>query len=112
MSYCNQKTITITNLNQPKKEDNHPFFYADCEVLDTALNDLNLIAFKLWAYFYNNRVGYTFDLSYAAVNKRYSMSNKQYKVAIQELIDKHYLVLTKGNHYNFYALSRIEKENN
>ena len=58
--------------------------------------------FLLWYYFAENQNNYEFALSPKAVEAATGIKIKAYNSAIAALIEKGYLVKTKGNFYIFY----------
>mgnify|MGYP003530351307 FL=1 len=60
--------------------------------------------FKLWCYLNKNQKGYEFALSKVDALKWGIGSKSSYDRAVKELIEKHYLVETTSNHYDFYEL--------
>ncbi|MBR5823810.1 MAG: hypothetical protein IKY67_06675 [Paludibacteraceae bacterium] len=80
--------------------------------MEEAARDLDAGAFKLWCYFAKNQNCYDFDLSSKAVEETFGIKIKQYNNAIKELESKGYLVITKGNNYNFFEKPVNTKGNN
>ena len=93
----NQKVITVKK--QPTDKQNY-YTMINLNALESAGRDLKSGAFKLWVYFAKNQNNYTFALSSKEVQENYVIKIKQYKSAIDELIEKGYLVKEKG--YNNY----------
>ena len=79
--------------------------YTMCNVKSNsrALKELSPNTYKLYMYFDLNQDGYTFALSYQAVHNATGMSDKTYQKAVNELIEKKYLVPSKQKGlYIFY----------
>ncbi|MBR4407265.1 MAG: hypothetical protein IKT27_03030 [Clostridia bacterium] len=108
----NQKVITVNKqpTNKAKKEN----YYAtiNLDALNAAACKLDAGAFKLWVYFAKNQDGFEFALSSKAVETTFGMKIRQYNSAVQELIEKKYLVNTKGNNYVFNEKPVNTKDNN
>lgn len=105
----NQKVVRI------KKEtcdSNNKYAMINIEAVESAAQDLQAGAFKLWIYFAKNRNDFTFALSSDDVKNTFGIKIKQYNNAIDELIEKGYLVITKGNNYEFNETPVITKEDN
>ena len=75
--------------------------------MELAARTLNAGAFKLWCYFAKNQGGYQFALSSADAEATMGIKIKQYNNAVDELIQKRYLVRSAdgGNHYDFYEVA-------
>lgn len=58
--------------------------------------------FMLWYYFAENQNGYEFALSSKAVEAATGIKIKAYNSAITALIERGFLVNTKGNYYVFH----------
>ena len=76
--------------------------------MELAARGLNAGAFKLWCYFAKNQSGYQFALSSADAEATMGIKIKQYNNAVDELIQKRYLVrsVDGGNHYDFYEVAQ------
>ena len=68
--------------------------------------------FMLWYYFAENQNGYEFALSSKAVEAATGIKVKAYNSAIAAMIDKGYLVNTKGNYYVFHECPVILSQDN
>lgn len=81
----NQKIIKIN-----KEECNKDSFYATINLaaMESAAQDLEAGAFKLWIYLAKNQNNYTFALSNKEVKDSFGMGIKQYNTAIEKLIEK------------------------
>lgn len=93
----NQKTLKI---HRVKAEA--PFTQISQEVMFKAMRDLTPANFQLWIYLCGNRDGYSLALSPADFMKQSGKARSSYDRAIKELIEKHYLVETTSNHFDFY----------
>ena len=105
----NQKQIRIS-----KEVCNKDNLYAtiNFQAMESAALNLDAGAFKLWIYFSKNQNGYEFALSSKAVEETFGIKIKQYNNAVAELIEKKYLVNTKGNNYIFNEIPVNTKGNN
>lgn len=97
----NQRVVTVKH--EPCNKDN---LYTMCNIAanKTAMKELSPNAYKLYMYFDLNQDGYTFALSFKDVHNVTGMSDKTYHKAINELIEKKYLVQIKdsSNQFMFY----------
>lgn len=96
MSVPNQKKIN-------KEICNSTNLYAtiNLEALNAAMKDLTKIgAFKLWMYLSKNQDGYEFDLSCADCGT-WGIKKDTYHNAVNELINKGYLIKNSKNRYIF-----------
>lgn len=106
-----QKVITVV---KTKTDEKNKYAKINIEAMEQAAINLEAGAFKLWVYFAKNQPGYSFALSRQAIENNFGMKKKQYTNAINELINKEYLVVSKGNHYNFNEIpenSEVSKDN-
>lgn len=94
----NQKVVKVT-----KEVCNGNNYYAaiNLAAIESAAKDLKSGAFKLWVYFAKNQNNYVFALSSKAVEETFGIKIKQYNNAIQELVEKGYLIQEQGNIYIF-----------
>lgn len=97
----NQKVITVKK--QLTDKQNY-YTMINLNALESAGRDLKSGAFKLWVYFAKNQNNYTFALSSKEVQENFGIKIKQYNSAIDELIEKGYLVKEKGYNYYFNEL--------
>lgn len=106
-TFSNQKVVKVE-----KELCNKEHLYAtiNLDAMSAAACNLDAGAFKLWCYFAKNQNGYEFALSSKAVERDFGIKIKQYNNAVAELIDKGYLVNTKGNNYIFNEISLITKK--
>lgn len=96
LAYPNQKVITITK--DPCRND---FLQINNMNWQRACANLTYSAFKLYLYFSSNQNGYSFALSYEAVNALIPMSRKTYDNAVKELKNCGYLTKTEEGLWNF-----------
>lgn len=116
----NIKTVPHQKVVSVKKEmtdEKHYYCKINLNALESASRDLQAGAFKLWIYFSKNQPNYTFALSSKEVEESFGIKIKQYNNAVEELIEKGYLVQEKGNQFFFYEIpqqsnSVITKEDN
>lgn len=96
----NQKVVKVMHDICDKS---HLYTMCNVKANSRALKELSPNTYKLYMYFDLNQDGYTFALSYQAVHNATGMSDKTYQKAVNELIEKKYLVPseTKGL-YIFY----------
>ena len=108
----NQKIVKVRKeaCNNERKEN----YYAriNLAAMNAAALNLEAGAFKLWVYFAKNQDGYEFALSSKAVADTFGMKIKQYNNAVKALVDGGYLVITKGNNYEFRETPVNTKSNN
>ena len=82
----NQKAVKII------KVEGEPFGLINRMAAERAMKSLTGGAFKLWCYLALNQDGYLFGLSNKDVFAKTGISRATYQRAIQELVDKGYLV--------------------
>lgn len=112
---ANYKTVPnqkVVKVNKEVCDKQHLYAAINLEAMECAAQVLGAGAFKLWIYFAKNQDNFEFALSSKAVETTFGMKIKQYNNAIDELIEKNYLVMTKGNNYTFNELPVIPKSNN
>ena len=112
MSAANQKTITITN--KPPCDKNHPYTVTNLSAKYFAMRKLQSLAgYKLWEYLAANQENYTIELSQVAIEKTCGIKKAAYNSAVQELIDKKFLVLYNPDKfktkYNFIPFPLAEE---
>lgn len=97
----NQKVVQVKH---EICDADHIYTMCNVKANSAAMKELSANTYKLYMYFDLNQDGYLFALSYKAVHEATGMSDKTYQRAIKELIDKGYLVKSKGqnNLYIFY----------
>lgn len=100
--YPNQKRITIIKQQCDSK---HIYAMINIDAIKNAAQQLKPSAFKLWIYLAKNQFGYSLDLSSKAVLEEFNMKKDMYDSAVQELIEKGFLVLYKDKtFYYFYEV--------
>ena len=95
MTYPNQFEMKII-----KKREEEVFLMIDWKDITTAGNVLSASAFKLFLYLSKNKDGYNFYFSPKDFINNFEMSDKTYRNARLELIEKGYLV-QDGNKLTF-----------
>lgn len=102
MSYRNQKRIKIS---KAKADAVHTYTIINVWAMQTAMKLLTKgSSFKLWSYFASNQNGYTFDLSREDCAQNWGIKPDSYYSAVEDLIEKKYLVQSKSNQYTFYEI--------
>ena len=101
MSNPNQKKVTINKKECSKKEK---YAMINIEALKSALNNLSSMAAELWLYFAKKQNHHSFWLSMVDVRNFSGMSASSYHRAVNELIEKRYLIKDQAyqNQYEFY----------
>ena len=94
----NQKIIKVSK--QPCDKQ-HYYSAINLVAMEEAAINLDAGAFKLWMYFAKNQNNYEFALSSKDAEANFGIKIKQYNNAVAELMNKGYLVNTKGNNYIF-----------
>lgn len=97
VTYPNQKVITVSK--EACKKD---FLQINNTAWQVACATLTYSAFKLYLYMADNKDGYSFALSYEAVNEVLPMNRNTYDKAIKELRENGYLQQTSGNYWSFH----------
>ena len=92
----NQKVIVISK--EDCKED---FLQVKNASWQEASNNLTYNAFKIYLYFASNQNGYSFALSYDAINELIPMHRNSHNKAIKELKDCGYLYQIDGRIWSF-----------
>ena len=99
MSVPNQRIITV---QKAKADKNHLYTTINLDSLQRACKCLKTIGgIKLFLYMAKNQNKYTFELSRASFMEWSGLAETAYRSGITELIDKGYLVNTRGNSYVF-----------
>lgn len=109
ITYPNQKVITIKKANSNK---NHIYGIFNIEACSLAAQELSDKAFRLYTFLNLNQDRYTFALSPAQIKTQFGISEKSCRHAVNELIDKGYVV-QKGdgvNRYTFFELPIREND--
>lgn len=94
--YPNQKVVTVF-----KDECTEDFLQIKNDTWQAACSNLTYSAFKLYLYIASNKNGYTFALSYEAVNDIIPMHRNTYDKCIRELVDMGHLHYVNGNTWHF-----------
>ena len=69
-----------------------------------ANKDLTPYGLQLYLYFASNRDGYNFNLSQEDAEKDAGIRKTTFHTYVNKMIDKGYLVWSKGNCYDFYEV--------
>lgn len=93
---------TIVEVNKTAVPEDGNFCMIAGDVLDEVLPDLSPPAFKLYICLAKNRAGYEMIFSQRVVEEMTGIKRRQYQNAIQELVDKGYLVPGEER-YNSYT---------
>ena len=110
ITYPNQRVITIKETATPEKGTNERFVVFDYEIMMKAVRDLTPTTYPVWIYLNANKKGYEFALSTTDICAQTGLSPSTAKKAINELIEKRYLVLepNKTKHYDFYSTPQAD----
>lgn len=111
-SYPNQKMIYV-NREMPKqtKENKRSYMIAYNDNIEAAMQVITKISsFKLYIYLLGNTDNYHFALSTQDVADRCGINIKSAKEAVNDLIEKGYLVLREKKTYDFYEVAQKEIE--
>lgn len=102
----NQKVISIEK--EPCGKGN---LYAaiNLNAMESAAQNLDAGAFKLWIYFAKNQNGYEFALSSKDAHTSFGLGKSQYDTAVKKLISSGYLTNTQGNQYIFSEIPASKK---
>lgn len=106
ISNPNQKIVKV---NKEPCNKNNLYAMYNIKALRYAMQDLKGEAFKMWCYLNKNQQGFTFALSKVDALQWGIGCKSSYDRAIQELINKGYLVVIEGNRYNFYETPKEEE---
>lgn len=106
MPVPNQKIIQV---QKQKCDKQNRYAMANLDAKRAAACILDAGAFKMWNYFSDNQDYYTFELSRAAVEQNYGIKKKQYDKAIQELIEKRYLIQIEGSNKYVFSETPLEQ---
>ena len=103
----NQRIIKI---EKAKTDMDNIYTKLNIEASSTALATLSANGFKLWFYFAKNENNYEMLLFRVNVTEQCGMSENTYRSAFKELVQKGYLVQSKGNknYFHFYEKSEFE----
>lgn len=109
-TYPNQKTVTI-NREMPKqtKDNKRSYMIAYNDNIEEAMQIINKpSSIKLYFYLLGNTNNYRFALSTQDFSDRYGINIKSAKDAVNDLIEKGFLVSTGRKTYDFYELPQVE----
>ena len=103
----NQRSV-ITHKTLSDKE--HPYGICNIAAMLTAAKELTDRAYKLYIRMSLHQDGHTYALSPVEINNSIGMTDKRYREAVKELIDKGYLVQHKDHKsvYTFYEAPAID----
>ena len=104
ISYANQRTIFI-NREVPKatKENKRPYTIIYRDNIDKAMKNISKVStLKAYLYLVGNVDKYYFALSTQDISEVCGISVQSAKEAINDLIEKGYLVLREKHLYDFY----------
>lgn len=101
----NQKVVKVR-----REQKGRVYNALNDEAMCQAARALKAGAFKLWCYLCRNKDGYVFALSPADCEERFGIALKQYRGAVEELIEKGYLELERGSVYVFNEKLKNERE--
>lgn len=109
--YANQKTIVTHNdsndiAKRLAKQGRFAYHIVINDYDSQAMKELSESGYKLYSYLSKNLNGYEFDLSRADTCNYTGISSKSYDRAVQELINKRFLIPCPGrsNHFDFYVI--------
>ena len=99
----NQRIITVKrDMPKQSKENKRPYMIAYTDVIEEAARNLSTVGeFKVYLYMINNQDNYKFGCSPQNIADRYGLNIDTVKKAINKLIEKGYIVKTKGT-YEFH----------
>lgn len=105
----NQKGIRIVKTQSDK---DHPYSIINVAAMKEAMKTLRPNAFKLWCYLTCNQDGYELGLSKEDVTNKCNMGRNTYYTAVNELIEKNYLVKFElyPNLWGYLFLEKREPE--
>ena len=98
-----QRIITVKrDMPKQSKENKRPYMIAYTDVIEEAARNLPTVGeFKVYLYMINNQDNYKFGCSPQNIADRYGLNIDTVKKAINKLIEKGYIVKTKGT-YEFH----------
>lgn len=111
ITYANQRRITI-HREVPKgtKESKRSYVIAYNDNINNAMKNLSkATSFKVYMYMLGNVDNYHFALSTQDIADVCGMSKDTAKSAVNDLIEKGYLVLREKHSYDFYERPRGEE---
>lgn len=97
-TFPNQRRVTIIS---NEEDPNNILLKTNKENWYRAASHLSPSAVKLYIYFALNKNGYEFALSRADVCDKMSMGSSSYTNAVNELLEKQYLIPLGGNKFIF-----------
>lgn len=101
MSYPNQKKIIISKM---PCDGNNRYAVINQYAMQKAMRELTTMgSIKLWLYLAKNQPDYKFDLSCAECGK-WGLKPDAFHAAVNELINKGYLMCNKSNEYVFVEI--------
>lgn len=98
-----QRIITIKrDIPKQSKDNKRPYMIAYNDVIEEAARNLSTVGeFKVYLYMISNQDNYKFGCSPQNIADRYGLNIDTVKKAINKLIEKGYIVKTKGT-YEFH----------
>ena len=98
-----QRIITVKrDMPKQSKENKRPYMIAYTDVIEEAARNPSTVGeFKVYLYMINNQDNYKFGCSPQNIADRYGLNIDTVKKAINKLIEKGYIVKTKGT-YEFH----------
>ena len=98
-----QRIITVKrDMPKQSRENKRPYMIAYTDVIEEAARNLSTVGeFKVYLYMINNQDNYKFGCSPQNIADRYGLNIDTVKKAINKLIEKGYIVKTKGT-YEFH----------
>ena len=98
-----QRIITVKrDMPKQSKENKRPYMIAYTDVIEEAARNLSTVGeFKVYLYMINNQDNYKFGCSPQNIADRYGLNIDTVKKAINKLIEKGYIIKTKGT-YEFH----------
>lgn len=98
ITFPNQKVVTI---HKSAIANGDLYLRVKLDDMFVAMQNLTSSAFKIWLYLSSNLEDYTLALSCADVCAACGLSERTFHKAVNELIDKNYIVQIHGNTYDF-----------
>lgn len=105
---ANQKTITTKKTLSDK---DHLYGVMNVEAMLSAAHRLSDRAYKLYVRMMLHQDGHTYALSPVEINGSIGMSDKRYREAVKELIDKGFLVQSE-KHKSLYTIFEYPEKDN
>lgn len=108
-TYPNQKVITVKKTDS---DGNHIYGIFNLEACSLAAHELSDKAFRLYVFLNLNQDGYTFAFSPARIEAQFGINEKRCRSAVNELIDKGYVLQKEDgtNRYTFFELPIREND--